>query len=85
MVKRWFLSYAQLMRKTYGLILSGVRSLRMKTDEAQLQFKGKTLLQYNTGKLQSLGLNEVFISGSKHGGIATNGQIWLHWQAFFRF
>lgn len=58
------------MLNTYGLILSGGRSSRMKTDKAMLQIKGKTLLQHNYEKLQTLGLNEIFISGSRHNGIA---------------
>ncbi len=58
------------MLNTYGLILAGGRSSRMKTDKATLEIEGKTLLQLNTEKLQELGLRGVFISGSQHGGIA---------------
>ena len=54
--------------KKYAVLLAGGLSTRMKQDKTQLQFQGKTLLEYQFEKLVKLEIfDQVYISGERPG------------------
>ena len=47
-----------------GILLAGGRSSRMGTDKAELMLGGRSLMEWQVQKLQSLGIRDILVSGN---------------------